>query len=205
MIDVEALRGSTVRDSAGTRGEVLAMSPAWMKIGWWDEGVLLPREEAFLRSDPRVESIEILTLSSGWVPVVSLMGMEESEEPRGPSLAEDLESLLAESAGGKPHSPFKTAAKIGPGPRHGWRHSGKYKMKHHKRDYWDCKCSNYVCKCKGKEGENKTVNIKKSWKKGYNALYKRFHKARLDVAAPVTRIQKRLKSKAKGKAKKKKG
>jgi hypothetical protein len=198
MIDVNVLRGSSVRDNAGTHGEVLGLSLPWVRIGWWDEGAKAPREESFLRSDPRIAAIEILTLGQGWVPAAELFGVEESDEgPHGPSLTEDLEELL-ESPGGKKHSPFKTAAKIGPGPRHGWPHGGKWRMKHKKRDYWDCKCSNYKCKCKGKEGENKTVNINRGWKKTYNKLFKAYHKAKMDVAAPG-RIAKRQAKAAKKK------
>ena len=205
MIDVKALRGSTVRDAAGTTGEIMNTSTAWLKVGWWDEGAIRPREESFLRSDPRVKSIHILTLTDGWIPVVDLIGVsvkEGEKGPHGPVLVEDLQGLLLE----KPRSPFKTAASIGPGPAHGWRHGGPSKMKHKKRDYWDCSGSNYVYKCKGKEGENKTVRVNKANKADYNALYKQWRKARLDVAAPITRIKKRLarKKKAAAAAKKKK-
>ena len=96
MIDIAVLRGATVRDNAGTMGELMGLSLPWVKVGWRDEGKLLPREESFLRSDPRMESIHILTLDAGWVPLMNLVGKEQKEEtgPRGPSLVEDLEYLL---------------------------------------------------------------------------------------------------------------
>jgi len=190
MIDVNVLRGASVRDNAGTRGEVLGLSLPWVRMCWWDEEGKPPREEALLRSDPRMSSIDILTLSKGWIPVSDILGAKKKASP--PSVAEDLEDLVQEASGGKPHSPFKTAREIGPGPRYGWPHGGKWrKKKHVKRSYWDCDCSGYRCKCKGKGGENKTVNIKKGWKKTYNALYKAWRKTRLDVAAPsrITRRQ----------------
>lgn len=190
MIDLTTLKGSTVRDNAGTRGELLGLSLPWIKVGWWDEGSASMRVEAFLRSDPRVSSIDILTITEGWVAASRLIGTEEEEET---SLSEDLESLIAEAAGGKKRSPFKTASKIGPGPRFGWRHGGPHKMKHKKRDYWDCSCTNYKCKCKGKEGEDKTVNIKKGYKSGYNKEYKFWRKSKKASIAPKKYLKKKKK------------
>ena len=214
MIDVNVLRGSTVRDNAGTRGELLGLSLPWIRIGWWDEGAKAPREEAMLRSDPRVASIEILTLGQGWIPVSSLIGVEEEIEPSladslvEPSLIEDLEKLLLEKGD---HRPYKTATKTGPSIRGGWPPppGAKKRVKtHRKRGDWQCKCKNYICKCRGKEGQKKVVDLTKSkgWKlgpSGYNMQYKAAHQAKMDIAAP-SRIKKRLVKKAKAKAKKKK-
>jgi hypothetical protein len=98
------------------------------------------------------------------------------------------------------HRPFKTAKSIGPGPRHGWAHG----TKHHKRDYWKCKCSNYKCKCKGAEGEKKTVNIDPGYRSDYNAQYKQFARASLHKAAPghfIGRTKKEIDRKQKTRAK----
>lgn len=191
MIDITALRGSTVRDNAGTRGEILGVSMPWVRVGWWDEDAVVPREESFLRSDPRVESIEILTLDAGWIPASRVIGVEDvaDPEPSAPSLSEDLAALI-EAAGGKEKSPFKRAKSIGPGPRGGWgkRRGGP---KHHKKDYWDCKAAGkYTYKCKGAEGEDKTVKVDPSYKTDYNKLYKAWQASRKKSAAPSTKIKK---------------
>jgi hypothetical protein len=209
MIDVNVLRGSTVRDSAGTRGEVLGLSLPWVRIGWWDEGSASPRVEAFLRSDPRIEDIEVLTIGEGWVSARSLFGAKvvHEEGPHGPSLLNDLDALVQEAS---KHSPYKTAASTGPSIRGGWPPppgAKKRLKKHKKKGDWECKCANYVCKCVGKEGQKKTVNLtkSKSWKlgpDGYNMQYKAHHSAKMDIAAP-SRIKKRLKKKAKARKKKK--
>lgn len=200
MIDINSLRGSTVRDNAGTKGEVLNLSLPWVRIGWQDEDVLAPREESFLRSDPRMESVEILTLDQGWIPLAALVGTitkEDEDGPRGPSLVEDLEGLLEEGEllVEKPRSPFKTAASIGQGPRH--------RKRVRKQDYWDCSGSNYKYTCKGKEGETKVITVDPAWKRVYNKQYKKWHKARMDVAAP-RRILKRMATQKKAASKKKK-
>lgn len=188
MIDINTLRGSTVRDNAGTRGELLNLTLPWVKVGWQDENSLLPREESFLRSDPRMESVEILTLDRGWIPLSSLIGVveEDVDGPRGPSLAEDLENLLLE----KPRSPFKTAASIGPSVAGGWpaKAGGKHHMKHRKQDYWDCSGSNYHYLCKGKEGEKKKIKRDPGAKAAYNKDYKEYQSRQRDVAEPNKRI-----------------
>jgi hypothetical protein len=196
MIDINTLRGSTVRDNAGTKGELLNLTLPWVKVGWQDEGVLIPREESFLRSDPRMEAVEILTLDQGWIPLSTLIGTvteDEDEGPRGPSLVEDLENLLLE----KPRSPFKTAASIGPSVAGGWpaKAGGKHHMKHRKQDYWDCSGSNYKYLCKGKEGEKKKIKRDPEKKAAYNQDYKEYQKAQKTVAEPHKRIQAKNKKK----------
>ena len=191
MIDINVLRGATVRDNAGTRGEILGVSMPWVRVGWWDEGAVRPREESFLRSDPRVSSIFVLTLSEGWVPATQIFGTGNFASPEDTDdLSEDLATLIQEAPGGKLRSPFKRANSIGPGPRHGW---GKKRggSKHKKKNYWDCNASGkYTYKCKGKEGENKTVKVDSTYKADYNKLYKAWHRARLKTAAPNTFIKK---------------
>jgi hypothetical protein len=76
--------------------------------------------------------------------------------------------------------PFKRAASIGPGPRHGWPDGPK----HQKRDHWKCKCKNYQCRCNGKDGEKKKIKLEPRWKSAYNSEYKAWHRARLHKAAP---------------------
>jgi len=198
MIDVAALRGSTVRDNAGTRGEILSVSLPWVRVGWWDEGAATPREESFLRSDPRVVSIEILTITEGWVPAGRFLGTAETtpqdEEPEDASLAEDLRGLIQDLQE-KKRSPFKTASKLGHSVRHGkWRK---------KKDYWDCSGSNYKYVCKGKEGEKKKITVKPGWKAAYNQDYKEYNKASMKKAAPFTKITMKNRRK-RAKAKKKK-
>lgn len=162
MIDVAALRGSTVRDNAGTRGEVLSVSLPWLRIGWWDENASRTREETFLRSDPRVSTMEILTINEGWIPASRLVGAEEPDTEPDIKLSEDLEALLQE----KLRSPFKRASKIGRSVA-----NGRWKKK---KDYWDCSGSNYRYICKGKEGEKKVITRDKGAKASYNKAYKNY-------------------------------
>ena len=98
-------------------------------------------------------------------------------------LLEELASLFSEGATLQEkvdRRPFKRAASIGPGPRHGWPDGPK----HQKRDHWKCKCKNYQCSCTGKGGEKKRVKLEPRWKSAYNAEYKQWHRARLHKAAP---------------------
>ena len=199
MIDVAALRGSTVRDNAGTRGEILSVSLPWVRVGWWDEGAAVPREESFIRSDPPVASIEKLTKTERWVAAGRFLGTikeddaDEDDDEEVVLVSEDLEDLLLE----KPRSPFKTAAKLGRSVRSGrWRH---------KKDYWDCSGSNYNYVCKGKEGETKKIKVKSGWKKAYNQDYKEYNKASMKKAASFTKITlKNRRKRAQAKKKKKK-
>lgn len=195
MIDVAALRGSTVRDNAGTRGEILHVSLPWVRVGWWDEGAKVPRVESFLRSDPRVAGIEILTINEGWVPASRLVGagdseeLETSDEPEV-TLSEDLQALILEKA----RSPFKRAGKIGRSVR-----NGKWKEK---KDYWDCNGSNYKYTCTGKEGEVKKITRDPGKKAEYNKDYKEYMAMKQKTAASFTKITMKNR-KAKAKAKKK--
>jgi len=61
------------------------------------------------------------------------------------------------------HYPFKRKAKLGPGPRKGTLA---------KADQWDCTCNNYVCSCKGAEGQKKRVQIDRAYKAAYNREYR---------------------------------
>lgn len=124
--------------------------------------------------------------------------------PRGPELLAELDALMEEGEQlvekTADRRPFKRAKSIGPGPRHGWPDGPK----HNKRDYWKCKCKNYKCTCKGREGENKKVKLEPGWKSDYNAQYKQWHRARLHKAAPghfIGRNKKDIAKKAKRRAK----
>jgi hypothetical protein len=63
------------------------------------------------------------------------------------------------------HYPFKRKSKLGPGPR---------KSTLSKADQWDCSCNNYVCSCKGNEGQKKRVTIDRAYKAAYNREYRAF-------------------------------
>lgn len=97
-------------------------------------------------------------------------------------LFEDLDALLAESEPLEEvdRRPFKRAASIGPGPRHGWPDGPTHK----KRGYWKCKCKKYKCQCNGGSGEKKKVKLVPRWKAAYNSEYKAWHRKRLHKAAP---------------------
>jgi hypothetical protein len=185
------LRGSTVRDNAGAEGRIVALSLPWVRIDWWGQN---SREECILRSDPRIEALEILTLGGGWVPAKGLIGAKslraESVLPKMYSLLE--EQVLTEKA----RSPYKTARRLGKGPR-----GAPYK---YKRDYWTCSGSNYKYVCKGKEGERKKIKRDPDVKADYNQEYKKWWKAKHITAAPRLKLWKYRKPGSRGIKRKKK-
>jgi len=71
------------------------------------------------------------------------------------------------------HYPFKTKAKLGPGPRGGTNR---------RANKWQCTCGNYVCTCKGvggeTKGQTKQVVIGQGYKRDYNKEYKSWSKAK---------------------------
>ncbi len=195
MIDVAELKGSSVRDGTGVRGEVLDLDPSCLTVGWWNEGSPGVCEEAIELGNPKFDVIEILTLSDGWVPMAYLVEIEDDAEgPRGPVLAEDLAALIVEAKGHSKGggSPFKTASKTGPAI------AGRITRK---RSYWKCKGSNYKYKCIGKEGETKWSMPDKAAKADYNHRYKKWWKDRQQITAPNTRGKKKY---GKGASKRKK-
>jgi hypothetical protein len=196
MIDVTALRGASVRDDTGVRGEVLNLDPSCLTVGWWNEGAPGVREEAIEPGNPKFGDIEVLTLSDGWVPMTHFVEIEEEVEgPRGPTLAEDLEILIVEAKGHSKGggSPFKTASKTGPAL------AGRVTRK---RNYWKCTTTGkYKYKCTGREGETKWSMPDAGTKKDYNHRYKKWWKNRQQVTAPNTRGKKKY---GKGASKRKK-
>jgi hypothetical protein len=117
---------------------------------------------------------------------VSLESLSKTSPEPTKSLLEELTSLL-ESGDGlldeakkkkkaaprtSSHNPFKYQSSNGPGPD---KEFGQRTVD--KANDWKCKCSNYVCRCvkgKGKGKRSKIVRIKRSYKKKYNARYKRW-------------------------------
>lgn len=240
-MDVSSLRGSAVRASDGRTGRLIGVSGPWVSLSWEDPEQILPREESFLRSDPFVdEELEILTLSSGWVPLGAFVGAQTEMRPRVRDLSNivgDLRALALdlsveespernerlregasalESAGGKDHSPFKTAAKTFIGPRGGWFHhfpgskKGKRMNRHFKRDVWDCSGEGpykQICVATKdvpeqgiKKGRMKTISQPAGTKAKYNKEYKAFMAASHEKASR-TRLLKRIKHKDAAKAK----
>jgi hypothetical protein len=98
VIDVEILRGSSIR-SGERQGRIERVSMPWVRFEWDDEDAL--RSEAVLRSDQRVEAIEVLTLDRGWVPLKSILGaVKENREMTTKSdkiknLVEEVRSILS--------------------------------------------------------------------------------------------------------------
>ncbi len=166
------MSGSTVRDMDGTTGRIIDWQLPEVKVGW-DDGKLLPREENFLASNPRLQNLEVMTLDAGWIPLKEFLGF--SGVPGGPAAQQtiaQLRTLMSEAdamprkrtlAEASKHYPYKNKKKLGPGPRGGTNAEVPF---------WKCTCSNYSCKCKGKEGRTKTVVIDKGYKKAYNKEYK---------------------------------
>jgi len=198
------LSGATVRDRDGTTGRILHWHLPEVKIGWEDEGKLLPREETLEQQNPRLKNqIEVLTLDAGWVPLGSFTSesgvptpghstitqmrrlldradfldmhdvLDEAEKLIEKGVLDEAEKLLEKAQHlfevGKDHWPYKNKSTLGPGPLKGTNKQA---------DFWDCKCANYRCTCKGPDGQTKIVKIKKSYKKWYNRLYKKWVKGK---------------------------
>jgi len=172
------LSGSAVRDVDGTTGRIVAWHLPEVKIGW-DDGKILPREEKLDQFNSRVQNqIEVLTLDAGWRPLGEFTGFSGAPNTAATQQAiSQLRTLMSEAdamprkralAEASKHWPYKNKNTLGPGPRGGTNK---------KVPEWDCKCSNYTCQCKGKEGRKKTVKIDKGYKKVYNSEYKKWRQA----------------------------
>lgn len=171
------MSGSTVRDMDGTTGRIIAWHLPEVKIGW-DDGKMLPREEELSSGNPRLASqIEVMTLDAGWRPLGEFTSFSGAPGvPNTQSTIMQLRTLMSEADAlpGRtspllegPHYPYANKKKLGPGPRGGTNAEVPF---------WKCKCSNYTCQCKGKEGQTKTVKIDKGYKKAYNKEYKAWRK-----------------------------
>lgn len=201
MIDVQVLINSEIRHGKA-RGRIEAVSLPWVRLEW-EKGnsVSLLRSDASLEEieiltmdrgwiplkailGTKEESVEKDKIKS---LVEEVRGILHLDTRRGDEAAR--EALYAEAAAaveaeifaeadaepkgkfkkGSAHNPFKTAKKLGPTKIKGV--AGRVLTK---RGYWSCKCANYRCKCKGSEGERKTVVIGRAYKKKYNALYRKW-------------------------------
>lgn len=102
--------------------------------------------------------------------------MEHSDYEKISALVEEVRGILDEASfpkkpSGKSknvHNPFrwlKKGKKLGPGPK---------KRIHRPAKYWACKCRRYSCRCTGKKGEKKVVNIARDYKNSYNKLYRKW-------------------------------
>jgi hypothetical protein len=239
-MDTSWLRGASIRSPLGASGRLVAVKEGRVSLGWDDPDSLLPREED--RSLGDLSELEVLTLDLGWVPLDAFVEEDAYERPRvrsiaslvadlrdvlpevtveggarSPRLQEGVEVLL-ETAGGKPHSPFKTAAKTFIGPRNGWFHrfpghkKGKHLNRHHKKDVWDCSSEGpykQICVAQKdvpeqgvKKGQQKTVTQPAASKSKYNKEYKAFVAASGEKASRSKLLRRiKMKKKAKEKAK----
>jgi len=216
-MELTALRGALVRRDHMV-GRVLYFDLPHVHVEWYEEDDMLPQPGTV--SLPHFSDLSIHHPQKGWVSLSEVVAVPKGLSP----LAEDLRILIEEatemdegkypkpwmgllrrskesfdaakagggSGGGKAHSPFKYAGEIGPGPRGGWPRG---LATHTKKDYWDCSGENYKYQCTGKNGEQKTITVKKGWKRDYNQDYKKWQSARKDVASP-SRIRKRRERKA---------
>lgn len=172
------LNGAHVRDERGATGRILGWG-ADVCIGWQDGKHLLPREERLALDSARVhDQIQVWTLGEGWQPLARFAAFQGGPSTMSACI-QQLRSLISETLAldGIPmvesmldektkHYPFKNKQSIGKGPRGSTNKA---------TDHWNCKCSSpYTCKCKGADGEKKTVNIDPDYKSDYNAEYRRW-------------------------------
>lgn len=173
MIDVSVLKGSEVRSRGGSRGFIDVVTPARVRVRWEDlEG---SRFESCLRSDTRLGQIEVLTLTSGWLPLKSILGMEDNAVDIT-KLTTDLKDMLGESELDErsKHWPFKNKGSLGTTgtPKHGPPPKGTRSVG--QTDDWICKKKGkYTQICKSGD-KKKIVRIKPSYKKKYNRAYRKW-------------------------------
>lgn len=90
MTDVKVLTGSPVRRADGAKGRVKAVSLPWVTVEW-----TTGQYESFKRSDDRLGDLEIKTINEGWVPLNTLVGINEAEEIEENEEGEDINSILS--------------------------------------------------------------------------------------------------------------
>jgi len=195
------LSGATVRDRDGTTGRILKWHLPEVKIGWEDDGKLLPREETLDAENPRLrEQIEVMTLDAGWAPLGNFMGESGAPTP-GHSTIVQMRRLLDRTEFFDVHVMLDHAERLmGKGlyeraeklveraealleKTKFWPFKTKSKLgpgprggENQKADKWDCKCAGYNCVCKNNEGQTKKVKINKSYKRQYNKEYKKWRR-----------------------------
>jgi hypothetical protein len=192
------LSGATVRDQDGTKGRITHWHLPEVKIGWEDDGKLLPREEELEQGNPRLENqIEVLTLDAGWVPLGGFMSecgvptpghstitqmrrlLDQTEMFDVHEVLDRAEQMMRAGSLEEAEKLIEEAQRLFEVGKEHWPYKNKstlgpgpLKGTNKQSDFWDCNCSNYRCTCKGPEGQRKIVKIKKAYKKWYNKLYK---------------------------------
>lgn len=175
MIDVSVLKGSEVRSRGGSRGFIDVVTPSHVRVRWEDSDGSL-RFESCLRSDARLGQIEVLTLTSGWVPLKSIVGMEDNVNVIS-KLTTELKDMLSESGAldeRSKHWPFKNTGTLGPtgSAKHGPPPKGTRSVS--QTDDWVCKKKGkYTQICKSGD-KKKIVRIEPSYKKKYNRAYRKW-------------------------------
>lgn len=161
MKDVAVLIGSTVRDSHGNTGIVVAADPAALTVEFQPGYERV--EDRVARSGSAIDtSYEILT-TEGWKPLGSLAGCEDSLF----RLVNELSDMLGEA--GRAHDPHKRQSVNDDGPRGGTNIKRK-------KDRWDCKCKKgdpIQCLCKAGK-RKRLVVIPLSYKNEYNPEYRAY-------------------------------
>lgn len=94
MIDVQVLRGSTVRDQSGVLGRIESINMPWIHVGWIDPSKIAPRMETYRRGAGVMEGMDILTVDRGWIPVNSLIGTKQKATAK--QLIADLEHVVSD-------------------------------------------------------------------------------------------------------------
>ena len=89
MIDVNVLKGSQVRDTFGNVGRVVSVSLPWVRIGWIRANSVALHEVTYRRGDPVLwDSLEVLTIPGGWIPLGRLVGAKHRRIVPDPELKE---------------------------------------------------------------------------------------------------------------------
>jgi hypothetical protein len=101
MSDVNSLNGSSVRDTSGRTGRIVAVTPTGVALAWMRKGLIA--EEAQLDRAALATDIQVLTLKEGWQPLVVVAGIAPIVPPSTTAaLIEELEALVEKTAPAKP-------------------------------------------------------------------------------------------------------
>jgi hypothetical protein len=193
MRDLRGLRNAQVRSkTSGRQGRIENISAPWVNLNWYvpNQGV---QRQCVLRTDPILdEDFEILTMDQGWVPIGNVVGSRRLAAQQ----REHLEQIAASRTSSFDEM-FTTLARVGgavveggnpwnKSPQNNWRKNPKERgptdfADNPKKDgevkKWKCKGSNYKYKCKGvgaNAGQEKDVEVSKSYKGQYNNKYRKF-------------------------------
>lgn len=187
-------------------GIIESITETEVNIRWFEKSMLDSKTESVSFADPRLNQIELLTLTHGWT---SMADASNAEKGTTRSLVDDLRSLLSEEVEveaaevEEDAEPVEEAAEVAEASGKSLEKKAREKRKEKKgggghnpfktksrlgpgprngqnsqTKKWKCSCTTpYKCNCRNKDGRTKVIRIKRGYKKSYNADYKQWRKS----------------------------